>query len=348
MGLFDDMLKDGESLLREEGILDFDYLPDLLPYRENQQAYIAECIKPLARGQRGKSLLINGSPGIGKTSCVKYVLRQLEESTDEIKSVFVNCWKKQTTNAVLTDIANQLGAIGSQFKNTDDLWDQIFKRLSKFRGVAIALDEIDQCKEYDFLYQLAENIKMMTLVMITNEKEFLAGMDSRIRSRLVVEELEFKAYRRDEIEGILGERRKLAFRPGSWSPEAFDLVVEKCSAKGDVRLGLVLMREAARAAEKQAAKRITVEHVMKSKASIVEEAADSGLDEKEKKVLQAIRENRGIESGKLAEVLKSQGMAVPESTLRRILTKLDKGGYIFREPAQTDTGGNTMRHFVDE
>jgi porphobilinogen deaminase len=51
-----------------------------------------------------------------------------------------------------------------------------------------------------------------------------------------------------------------------------------------------------------------------------------------------------LEAGKLKE----GGMELPESTLRRVLQKLDKAGYIFREQAQTDTGGNTMRHYADE
>lgn len=347
MALFDDMLKEGESLFKDESVLDFDYLPKLLPYRENQQAYIAECIKPLAQGRQGKSLLICGSPGIGKTSCVRFVFNELEEATDDTRPIFINCWKKQTTNAILAEIVARLGGIGSQFKNNEELWEQVYKGLSRFKGIVIALDEIDKAKEYDFLYQIVENIKKFTLLMITNEKDFLANMDSRIRSRLVVEELDFPAYKRSEVAGILEERKKAAFVLGVWSKEAFDLVVDKCYSKGDMRIGMVLMREAGREAERNASKKITVEHVMKSKASIVDVQA-SNLDEREKRVLQLIRDNRGIESGKLAEKLKAGGMDVPDSTLRRVLQKLDKGGYIFREQAKPDSGGQTMRHYADE
>lgn len=347
MSLFDDMLKEGESLFTDEFVLDFDYLPDLLPYRENQQKYIADCIKPLAQGRAGKSLLISGAPGIGKTSCVRFVFKELSEVTDDVKPVFINCWKKQTTNAILMEVAKQLGVVGSQFKSNEDLWEQIFKVLSRFKGVAIALDEIDKAKEYDFLYQLAENLKNFTLLMVTNEKDFLSSMDQRIKSRLVVEEVEFKPYKRNEVEGILEERKKAAFVQGVWSPEAFGLVVEKCAGKGDIRTGIVLMREAGRAAEKDSSKSITVEHVMKSKASIVDAQSDN-LDDREKRILEIIKNNSGIETGKLTETLKEEGLDIADSTLRRLLQKLDKGGYIFRESCQSETGGQTMKHFVDE
>jgi len=350
MDLFKDMLKDNESLFKNEPALDFEHLPEEMPCRENQQEYVAECIKPLGQGRQGKSLLIRGAPGIGKTTCIKYVFRELSEHTDDIKPVFINCWRKQTTNSVLTDVASQMGSVNPQFKTNEDLWEQIRKMVYRFKGIAIALDEIDKAKEYDFLYQIVENIPKFTLIMITNEKGFLATMDQRIRSRLVVEELEFPPYKRDEVKTILENRKKEAFAPGSWGKEAFDLVVERCYPHSDIRAGLVLMREAGREAEKNAAKKITVEHVMRAKSGVVEAQIESSsaLDEREKKVLRVIKDNKGIETGKLAIALKEEGLDVPDSTLRRILQKLDKGGYMFRESAQGENGGQTMKHYVDE
>ncbi len=347
MSLFDGMLKDGETLFKDETVLDFDYLPELLPYRESQQQYIADCIKPLAGGRQGRNLLVSGAPGIGKTSCVRHVFRELEKTTDDIKPIFVNCWRKQTSNRVLAELASGLGVTGSQFKSGGELWEHISKALGRFKGVAVALDEIDAAREHDFLYQIAENVPRFTLIMITNEKDFLADMDARIRSRLVIEELAFPPYKKHETEGILDERKKLAFYPGVWGEEAFRLVVDKCHARGDVRTGIVLLREAGRNAEREASKRIGVEHVMKSKANIVEDRA-AGLGDREKKVLEAVRESPGIESGELSEALGRGGLNIPDSTLRRILQRLDKGGYIFREQARADGGGKTMKHFVDE
>jgi archaeal cell division control protein 6 len=347
MSLFENMLSDGESLFRDEDVLSIDYLPDILPYRENQQAYIAECIKPLSQGRAGKNLLISGAPGIGKTSCTRFVFKELEAATSEIKPLFINCWKKQTTNAVLLDMARQMGVVGAQFKSNEDLWEQIFKALSRFKGIVIALDEVDQAKDYDFLYQLAENLKRFTLVMITNEKDFLAGMDSRIKSRLVVEELMFAPYKRHEIDGILKERREVAFIPGAWTDEAAELVNEKCAEKNDVRIGLALLREAGREAERNASKKITVEHVMKCKSGFVDMRIGE-LDSRDKRVFDTIRANQGIETGSLVKRLTEEGLDIPDSTLRRVLQRLDKGGYIFREQAQTEGGGNTMKHYTDE
>ncbi len=47
MALFDDILKDSESLFMDTVVLDYDYLPKLLPFREKEQHHVASCIKPL-------------------------------------------------------------------------------------------------------------------------------------------------------------------------------------------------------------------------------------------------------------------------------------------------------------
>ena len=75
MGIFGDMLKEGESLFRNEDALDGEFIPKNLPYRENQHQHIATVIKPLLMGRNGRNLFICGAPGIGKTAAVKWVKR---------------------------------------------------------------------------------------------------------------------------------------------------------------------------------------------------------------------------------------------------------------------------------
>ena len=81
MSLFKDILRDDESLFLNPVALDYEFIPKLIPYRENEQHFIASCIKPLFANRNGKNLLIYGKPGIGKTLAVKHVLKELEEET---------------------------------------------------------------------------------------------------------------------------------------------------------------------------------------------------------------------------------------------------------------------------
>ncbi len=84
MGLFDNMLKDSESLFLNPDALDLDFVPKLIPHRENETKYIAECIKSLFKRRSGRNLFITGKPGIGKTVAVKHIFKDLESKTDDI------------------------------------------------------------------------------------------------------------------------------------------------------------------------------------------------------------------------------------------------------------------------
>jgi len=57
MGLFNNMLSNDESLFINSIALDLDFQPKLVPYRENHQGYIAQCIKPLLQQRNGKNLI---------------------------------------------------------------------------------------------------------------------------------------------------------------------------------------------------------------------------------------------------------------------------------------------------
>jgi len=59
----DELLSDEETLFASPGILDVEYLPTLMPYREGEQKYLADCIKRLP--SIGTNVLIPGPPGIG-------------------------------------------------------------------------------------------------------------------------------------------------------------------------------------------------------------------------------------------------------------------------------------------
>lgn len=245
-------------------VLDQTFLPRLLPYRENEHKYLAECIKPMFADRAGTNLLLTGSPGIGKTASVRFVLRKLLEETDDIMPIYINCWKRDTTPKIVKEMANRLGIKTQDKLSSDELLDMIINKLSKYRGVAFAFDEIDRVQDYDFLYRISEDVKLKTIFMITNISEWTAKVDSRLMSRLMLEKMGFKPYSFEEVRGILREREKYAFKPDSWIYEAFEKVIKKCHDMKDVRVGLFLMKRAAEMAENRAADKIGTEDVDKA------------------------------------------------------------------------------------
>jgi len=245
-----------ESLFTSPGILEQDYLPRLLPYRESQQQYLAECIKPLFDKRNGRNIMISGGSGIGKTACIKFILRKLREEADGIVPIYVNCWKKDTSAKVVYNIGEQLGLKFLERKSYDEVFDMVIKALNKERGIVFAFDEIDKVQDYAFLYRILEDIPFKTVFFITNVPEWASKLDQRLMSRLMLEREEFKPYNFEETRGILREREKYAFVPNVWDYDAFEEILKKTAELDDIRSGLFLLKRAGEIAEARASRKI--------------------------------------------------------------------------------------------
>jgi len=253
-----------DSIFINPEALEQTYLPRLLPYREEQHKYIAECIKPLFNGRNGTNLLIVGAPGIGKTACVRYILRRLMEETENIMPIYINCWKRDTSSKIINEIANALDIKLLEKIPTDELFDRIILRLNKYDGIVFAFDEIDKVKDFDFLYRIIEDVPHKAIFLITNVSEWVAKVDRRLTSRLLLDNLEFKPYTFEETRGIIHERMKFAFIPDCWNYDAFETVTKKTFKSKDIRTGLFLMKIAGENAEKKGANKVEVEDIEKA------------------------------------------------------------------------------------
>lgn len=294
--LFKNILRDDESLFLDNLALDYEFTPPVIKYRESQQAYIADCIKPLFNQRIGKNLLITGTPGIGKTIATKHILNELKKETNEIITIYINCWKKDTPYKIALDICNQINYKFTQTKNTDELFKEISKILNK-KSAVIVLDEVDKLeKDHQVIfYQILEDIYKKTIILITNEKSWLKNLDQRIMSRLTPDTLEFKPYNQEETEGILKQRVKFAFVPDILDEQAFQIISKKTFENKDIRTGLFLLKEAGEFAELKAQRKITLENANQAIQKLENfkiKKLDS-LSQEENFLLELIKENSG-------------------------------------------------------
>ena len=295
MSIYDKMLKDGESLVRDEIPLDYDYIPHKVPFRENEQEEIAHALRPLTTGRSGKNLFIYGPPGVGKTFVIKHLFREIGFETNNIQPLYINCWKKDTSHRIALEICKQIGYKWTHNKGTDELLKSILEILNK-RSTVICLDEVDKTKDLDILYNLCEDLNNKTIILVTNYADWIGDLDDRIKSRLIPGVLEFKPYDANSTRGILKERKNFAFVPGVWEENAFDLVVEKTWQLKDIRTGLFLLKESSDVAEINASRKITLEHTKKaiSKFSDNFKIKDSGeFGEDEQQIIEIIKSNSG-------------------------------------------------------
>src|SRR3989344_6791586 len=245
MGFFDDNAK--TRIFLNPVALDYSFIPKLIPYRENQQHYIATCIKPLFQDRNGKNLFIHGGPGIGKTVATIHVLNELEEKSDIIP-IYINCWKKNTAHKIALEICDRIEYKFTLNKSTDELLKTATGILNK-GSCAICLDECDKLDSYDIVYYLLDNVYKKTILLITNEKLWIDRLDSRIKSRLNPETIEFKPYNYEETLGILKQRAEYAFNSNAFNKEAMELIAKKTFELQDLRTGIYLLKESGDIAE---------------------------------------------------------------------------------------------------
>jgi len=343
MGIYDDLLKHTETLFKNEYALDYAFLPKIIPYRENQQKYIASCIRPLLSEHNGRNVLVHGPPGVGKTAALRHLIKELEESdelSDQLSIIYVNCWHKNTTYKVALEICDSIGYAFVQNKNTEDLFKIVEQIINKKAAIFI-FDEIDKAEDTDFLYILAENILKKSIFLITNYKSWMLELDDRIRSRLLLEQIEFPQYTKDEMIGILKQRIEYAFHENCVDDDALDMIATKASELKDIRMGLFLLRESTLIAEEKASKKVKLEHVEVAIKKIDQFTIKNtdDLDDEAKSILKVIKENSGKKIGDLFKVYEKAGGKSSYKTFQRKINKLDEGKFISLE--RTYAGGNT-------
>jgi len=349
MSIFKDMLRSGETLFRDTIVLDYDFQPKVMKFRENEQTRFATVIRPLFQGNTGRNLFVYGAPGIGKTSACKHVIRELEEESEEITPIYVNCWKENTTFKVYSEICDQLGFKFIQNKKTSDLFDLIKTKLNKCSAVFI-FDEIDKLEDTNFLYTILEDIYRKTIILITNYRDTYGDVDERIRSRLNPEFLNFRSYNQQEIKGILLQRREYSFVSNCWDEEAFSDLIEKCLDVKDIRIGLYLMRESGNIAEEKSARKINKIHVSEAikKVNDFHIKSTETLDPDLLHVLDLIKENSGKRSGEVYKIYSDTGGKMSYKSFRRRILRLKEGKFISTEKTHGKDGNSTLLFYSNE
>ncbi len=284
--VFDRVLRYTSELYQgSREVLRESYLPSRLPHREHQIRQVAEILAPALKGQVPSNLLIYGKIGTGKTAVVAQVRVDMQRRTDNrsaLTFISVNCGNIDTPYSLLQTVGNSLAGTEADRIPTGWSLDRVqasMRQLMDARdGIQILiLDEIDRlvARSGDqVLYTLSQlNTELKTarlvLVGISNDLKFTNHLDARVRSRLNEEKILFPPYDAPQLQDILRDRAREAFREGVLDAG----VIERCAAyaaleNGDARRALALLRVAAEVAERDRAKRITSDHVVRAKSRL--------------------------------------------------------------------------------
>lgn len=274
----------GPRIFKNKNVLFHDYIPDNLPFRENEIRKIAYLLSNLLKGYRSSNLFIYGKPGTGKTAVVKYTLKKLlsiaNEHGKKINVTYVNCRLAGTEYRVVASMALDVGvSLPFTGLSVEEALSRFINKVTSDQlPLLIVLDEIDSLiiRYGDkLLYTLTRfsndtnNAIPYMIIGISNNLTFKEYMDPRVLSSLSEDEIVFKPYKPEELEKIIEDRTSLAFYPGVVDKDVIKLVASLAGAEhGDARKALDLIRMAGEIAESENYEKILVEHVHKAYSTL--------------------------------------------------------------------------------
>jgi len=281
----------GINLIKNRKTLTIDYVPEKLPFRDEESKTIAQVLSVILKNGKPSNLLVFGKPGTGKTAVVKNVINRLKKKTIEhgieITVTIVNAKTANTSYKVLYDIAEDMGInkIDKKLKvhftglSMGEATVRILEYIKKKNlHVILVIDEIDSLVSRngdDILYsftraneRLLEN-GFISLIGISNSLTFKDKLDPRVRSSLSEEELIFNPYTVLQLREILNERSQLAFNEGAISQSSINLCAAVAGKEnGDARKAIDLLRVAAEIAERERAKIVIEKHIREAQEKI--------------------------------------------------------------------------------
>ncbi|MEM3373778.1 MAG: orc1/cdc6 family replication initiation protein [Candidatus Woesearchaeota archaeon] len=286
---FEKFLEDNK-IFKNRNILQSSYIPEVVFHRDEQINTIASVLAPSLKGSKPSNLFLYGNPGTGKTLCIKYVSRQMQEIIDKkelpVKILYLNCKMKRIADTEYRLIAQIIKEMGDDVPATglptDEVYNIFFNLLSKGkeRVIILILDEIDQLINKagdEVIYNLIRlnseiNNVQLSLVGISNNAAFTEAMDPRVKSSLSEEDVLFTPYNALQIKDILKNRAEMAFFDGVLETG----LIEKCAAiaareHGDARRALELLRVAGEIAERKGLSKVRLDHLDEAEERIEKE-----------------------------------------------------------------------------
>ena len=268
-----------EFIFVDKTALQSNYFPETISHRDKQIKEIAAIFAPTLKSEKPSNIFLYGKTGTGKTISIKYVSSQLKRMAEKrgtpVKIIYVNCKLKKVADTEYRLMAQLSREFGKEIPvtglPTDEIYNIFFKSLDENKMILVlVLDEIDELvkKTGDrLLYNLTRinselKKSQLSLVGISNNLTFSDSLDPRVKSSLSEEEVIFPPYNALQLQDILHERAKKAFKKNSISQG----VISKCAAyaardHGDARRALDLLRVAGEVAERNNISKVEIDHI---------------------------------------------------------------------------------------
>lgn len=214
------------------------YSPEKLLHREKEKSQLLNNLK------NSVSTLVYGVSGSGKSSLVKHVLKQVD---NKVFTAYIDCAVYQTTYSILKEIVPR-----AQFilcRSNYELLKELRRELKK-RKFIVCLDNYEKLKDKDLIKKFL--LLGLTLVLITDNEENLLLLTEDVRAKL--SRIKLQPYTTDQTFDILKHRAEKALAKWTYTDAIIRKIAER--VKGNITLGINLLKLAALNAENEGKKAI--------------------------------------------------------------------------------------------
>ncbi|WP_323677576.1 Cdc6/Cdc18 family protein [Halorubellus sp. PRR65] len=253
------------------------FIPQELVHRDGEVDVLTNALEPLAKGDIGEDLLITGPSGVGKTSTTKHVLNDLERQTLDIETAYVNCISANSPTGALATLVRDTGR-SAPLDPRGGIQANLVESLRQLDGTLVAvLDEADVLEDKGLIHTLYE-LPHVTLVLITvTADDLFMNADIRVTNRLrSFHPLEFDAYTHQELMDILAHRADVGLHPNALGDGVLNEMAD--IAAGNARLGIALLRRAAKRCQTMRQPTITTDTITAVHGSARKEIASRYVD----------------------------------------------------------------------
>src|ERR687890_2241922 len=364
----------GNNLIKNRKTLTIDYVPEKLPFRDEESKTIAQVLSVVLKNGKPSNLLVFGKPGTGKTAVVKNVINRLKKKSTEhgieITVTIVNAKTANTSYKVLYDIAEDMGInkIDKKLKvhftglSMGEATVRILEYIKKKNlHVILVIDEIDSLvgrNGDDILYSFTRaNERLLesgfiSLIGISNSLTFKDKLDPRVRSSLSEEEMVFNPYKVEQLQKILIERASLAFNDDAVSNAAINLCAAMAGKEnGDARKAIDLLRVAAEIAEREKADKVEEKHIRLAQEKIEKDTSYEILKNSTthtKIIIMAIMKSKIGNTGEVYEIYSSlckhtEQEPLTQRRITQIVSELDQLGLVMTDVVSQGRYGRSQR-----
>lgn len=364
----------GETLIKNRRTLTIDYVPEKLPFRDEETKTVAQTLSVVLKGARPSNLLLFGKPGTGKTAVVKKVIEHLHKKAKELGLEvivpIINTKSANTAYKVLYEIAEDMGINKEEKKlqvhftglSMGEATDRILDFIGKKKlNVVIVFDEIDSLVDKngdDILYNFTranERISkggFISLIGISNSLTFKDKLDPRVRSSLSEEEMVFNPYKVEQLQKILIDRSRVAFNDGAIDGAAINLCAAMAGKEnGDARKAIDLLRVAAEIAEREKADKVEEKYIRLAQEKIEKDTNFEILKNSTthtKIIIMAIMKSKIGNTGEVYEIYSSlcrhtEQEPLTQRRITQIISELDQLGLVISNIMSQGRYGRSQR-----